>query len=105
MTRTRKELMQIMIENTHALWNTDFLDEVNQAFGTKIEPREYVEDGDRNPKGLTLNERAKSANGIACFELVPLLCASLNVKYPSMFGRGFQVRACIDALKAAGFDT
>lgn len=98
---TQAELLQDMVENTHTLWAKSFVDRVNEAFGTNIQCRRYYAGG--GPKGLTMNDGADHAVGLACFDLAPMLCTALSVEYESKMGRGFQVRACVDALKAAGY--
>lgn len=52
----------------------------------------------RDPKGLTLNDGADSAVGIAAETLACQICDGLGVKYRQCLGRGFQLRACCDAL-------
>lgn len=99
--RTQKELLHALVCNTHVLWRPEFVDDINIAFGTKLEAQKYEVGG--GPKGLTLNNGASAAIGIASFDLAPMLCGALNVKYAGMLGRGFQVRACVDALHAAGY--
>ena len=99
---TQKELMHDMLYNTHVLWNGEFLKKINSAFNVDIQPATYKANP-RELKGLTLNNGAKSTQGMACFDLAEILCRRLNVEYESKMGRGFQVRSCIDALRAAGY--
>lgn len=99
--RTQSELMHEMVCETHTLFSPDFVDEINAAFKTSIKPRAY-RPNPRDPKGLTTHS-GKPEVGLACFELAPMLCAALGIKYESKLGRGFQVRACVEALKAAGY--
>lgn len=99
--RTQKELLHELMCNTHVLWRPEFVDEINTAFGTKLEAQRYKASND--PKGLTLNNGASAAIGIASFDLAHMLCGALNVKYAGMLGRGFQVRVCVEALQAAGY--
>jgi hypothetical protein len=54
-------------------------------------------------KGLTLNNGAKSAKGMAAFDLAMMLCGELDVRYESKLGRGFQVQVCVEALRKAGY--
>lgn len=99
--RTKAELLTAIIGDTHALWAPSFVDEVNAAFGTDLQCHSY--DAGGGPKGLTTNDGADSAVGLACFHLAPMLCDALGVEYESMMGRGFQVRACVNALRAKGY--
>lgn len=98
---TQAEIMEAVGSDTHALWNAGFVDKVNVAFGTNIQAQEYEAGG--GFKGLTLHDGSSRAKGIASFDLMPMLCQALNVEYEGKLGRGFQVRACIEALKAAGY--
>ena len=101
---TQAKLLKELECNTHILWGPEFVDEVNDAFNTKVECRAYIADGYANPKGLTLNDPdAHQAVGLSSWELAMGLCSSLGVKYAPMTGRGFQVRACAQALREAGY--
>jgi hypothetical protein len=101
---SRADLLSKMECNTHSLFNVEFLNDLNAAFGTELKPFTYEADGHKNPKGLTLNNGASAAIGIACFDLAAMLCTALGVEYEHMLGRGFQVRACCDAIRKAGKD-
>ena len=98
--RTQAELLHEMACNTHTLWSESFVAEVNAAFGTGLQARTYEPDG--GPKGLTTNS-GHAERGLACFTLAPLLCSALGVRYADKLGRGFQVRACVEALREAGY--
>jgi len=100
---TQAEVLQEMLENTHSLFNQDFVGEVNAAFNTDIKCHRYKADGDVNPKGLTLDNGATSAIGLACFDLAEELCDTLKLEYTQTMGRGFQVMVCVEALKNAGY--
>lgn len=99
---TQAEVLHELNCNTHTLFAKEFVDKVNEAFGTKIKCWEYRANP-HDPKGLTLDNGAKMAVGMAAFDLAKMLCRELNVKYESKMGRGFQVRACTEALKNAGY--
>lgn len=100
--RTKAELLQILVEDTHALWAKSFVDEINEAFGVHLDCTNYNAGG--GPKGLTTNDGSPSAIGLACFHLAPMLCDALEVEYETMMGRGFRVRTCVNALRKAGKD-
>lgn len=102
---TQKEILQELLENTHTLWAPSFVEKVNDAFGTSIKCHSYIADGHRNPKGLSLHDKGDVAIGLACFDLAPILCSALGVKYEYKLGRGFQVQACVEALRNAGHGT
>ena len=99
--RTKSEILDILANDTHALWAKSFVDEVNAVFGTNLECINYSAGG--GPKGLTLNDGGDSAIGLSSFHLAPALCSALGVEYESFLGRGFQVRACVAALREAGY--
>lgn len=98
MAITKQEAIQRMLENTHSLFTVEGGNEIAEAFGIKFDAPTYKADGDKNPKGLTLNNGDKEAKGFACFDLAPMICHRLNIFYPEKMGRGFQVRACCEAL-------
>jgi hypothetical protein len=100
--RTKSELLDMLVEHSHAFLKPEFVEEVNKAFGTHLKPYTHKADGDKNPKGLTLDGGAKSASGLAGFEIAPMLCHELDVKYEAKMGRGTQARVCVEALRAAG---
>lgn len=65
-----------------------------------LTPKTYVAQANpREPKGLTLNDGRKQAEGIAAEVLARQICDHAGVKYPSMMGRGFQLRACLTVLR------
>lgn len=101
---TRSEILQTLCKDTHAFWTPEFVTKINDAFGTKLECYTAKATGHKDPKGLTLNNGASSATGLASFEIAPMLCRHFNVKYESKLGRGSQVRACVQALREMGFD-
>lgn len=65
-------------------------------------PRTYIAKADPpgTPKGLTLADGATSARGIGAHELAMQVCDHFGVKYEGKMGRGFQLRACCNALEA-----
>jgi len=52
-----------------------------------------------DPKGLTLDNDAESADGIGAHELAGQICRHVGISYEEKFGRGSQLRACCDALE------
>lgn len=97
LTQDQESVLYRMECNTHTLWAPSFVEQVNAEFGTDIKPFKYK--ADKHPKGLTLDGGAKQALGMACFDLAPILCSRLGVKYESKMGRGFQVRSCCEAIR------
>jgi hypothetical protein len=82
----------------HAFLTVEGALNFSRPFG--FEARTYVERANPNdPKGLTLDNGAASARGIAAHHLAMQICDQVGVEYPEMFGRGSQLRACCDALE------
>jgi hypothetical protein len=102
MPRSKAEILQLLVEDTHALWAPKFIAEVNEAFGTSIQCMNYAVDGDRNPRGLSLYDGVSESFGLASFHIAPELCHAFDVPYESRMGRGSQVRECVAALIRAG---
>src|SRR6185369_17300719 len=75
-------------------------DNANAAFETSIKAREYRANP-RDPKGLTLDNGADKAMGISAYDLAEELCSAFGVRDMEKFGRGSQVRACVDAMREA----
>ena len=100
---TRNDFLKMLTEHTHSLFTSEIVTQANDLFGTRIKARTYRANP-HDPKGLTLdNGKAVSDPGISALDLSRELCDALRVKYPHKMGRGFQVRACVDALREAGF--
>lgn len=98
----QEEILHDLVCNTHILYTPDILTRVNYAFAVNIQPRTY-HDSRQHPKGLTLDGDKKSVKGISAYDLALILCGKLNVRYEDKMGRGFQVRACVEALRGAGY--
>lgn len=82
----------------HAFLTVEGAEKLSAPFGFKA--RTYVEHANPNdPKGLTLNNGAKSARGIAAHHLAEQICDHVGVEYPEKLGRGSQLHACCDALE------
>jgi hypothetical protein len=70
---------------------------ISRAFG--FDCRCYTEQCDyKAPKGLQFADGRKEAYGIAAEVLAKQVCHHLNIEYPHMMGRGFQLRVCCDAI-------
>lgn len=98
----QNDVLNHLVENTHILFTGDFLKEINEAFGLRIRPSLYHAEPNE-PKGLVLDNGHHEAIGISAYDAAICLCQHLRVQYERKMGRGFQVRACVDALRAAGF--
>lgn len=96
---TKSEILDLLESETHTLFTSELLDKVNAAFGTTLLPKNYVADG--SPKGLQ-KPKGTAYQGISAYDCSLMLCDALGVKYASMIGRGFQVRACVAAIRASG---
>ena len=100
--RGRKALLKAvadMRKYDHVFLSPDGAAHFEHAFGVKL--RTYVVKANpRDPKGLTLNDGATQAEGIAAEEMACQVCDHFEVAYDDKMGRGFQLRACCDALDA-----
>jgi hypothetical protein len=52
-----------------------------------------------DPKGLTLYDGVKQAEGISAHELAKQICNHVGVDCAQKIGRGFQLQTCCDALE------
>lgn len=94
----RKECVDKLRQYDHAFLTVEGAMSFSRPFG--FEARTYVERADpSDPKGLTLNNGAASAEGIAAHHLAEQICQHVGVDYPEKLGRGSQLRACCDALE------
>jgi len=85
-------------EYDHAFLTVEGAEYFSKPFG--FAARTYVERATPNePKGLTLNNGAKEARGIAAHHLAEQICDHVGVEYPEKLGRGTQLRVCCDALE------
>ncbi len=65
--------------------------------------RGYMSSGPQDFKGLTLNDGAESAEGVAAHKLALQIASHLGVNVPDMFGIGSQLRiACAKILEHLG---
>lgn len=82
----------------HAFLTVEGADYFSNPFGFKA--RTYVARANpTEPKGLTLDNGADSAEGIAADNLAMQICDHVGVEYHRGLGRGSQLRACCDALQ------
>jgi hypothetical protein len=82
----------------HAFLSPEGADHFSKPFGFKAET--WIHQASPNePKGLTLSDGAKQAEGIDASYLAQQICRHVGVEYASKFGRGSQLRACCDALE------
>lgn len=88
-----KAIMKLY-EYDHAFLNGEGAMHFTKPFG--IIPRLHTEEADpRNPKGLTLHNGARRAEGVAAHHLALQIAQHLGVDVPDMFGIGSQLRvAC-----------
>lgn len=92
-----KAAVQNLREYDHCFISPEGAKKLSAPFGHQ--PICYVEKATPNePKGLTLDDGASEAEGIAAEHLAADICRHLKVKFEYKFGRGSQLRACCDAL-------
>lgn len=81
----------------HIFFTPEGMDHFTEPFGFKGETNiHYANPND--PKGLTLADGAEFAEGAAAENIAAQICRHLGVPYENKIGRGFQLRACCDAL-------
>lgn len=94
------ERMRELSRNTHILFNEQGAKYYTEPFG--IEPKLFKYEADAgpdNPKGLTLNDGAKSAMGIASWDLAYQIYRHFKLEdVRGYLGRGSQQRAYCDAV-------
>jgi hypothetical protein len=85
----------------HLFISPKFMAECNEAFGTTVQPHVHrANHGPGNPKGLMLNDGAKSAEGMCAAQFAELCSDELNTGFESwQSGRGFRLRSACDALE------
>jgi hypothetical protein len=84
----------------HCFMTKEGVEDFATRFGLAGKIKPYVVKANPNdPKGLTLDNGATSAIGMDAAILASVICDHLGVKYMSKMGRGFQLRACCDALE------
>ena len=85
-------------EYDHIFLSPEGVERFARAFNVKLTPyRAYA--NQKEPKGLTLNDGAKSAMGMDAHYMAQAICRQLGVKYVEKHGRGSALRACCDALE------
>jgi hypothetical protein len=82
--------------DTHVFWPPEEAQKFMEPFGFKVHT--HVEHASKHPKGLTLNNGAKSAEGAASWDISGQLVQELNLTSEGKLGRGSQVRADVDAV-------
>jgi hypothetical protein len=93
----RSDAVIELLSYDHCFITPDEALAISRAFG--FDCRCYVEQCDyKSPKGLQFADGRKEAYGIAAEVLARQICDHLNISYPLMMGRGFQLRACCNAI-------
>jgi hypothetical protein len=84
----------------HAFLTAEGVAKFAKAFGLEGKIKPYREKANpSDPKGLMFHNGASEGVGMDAQILAMSICEHLGVKYPEMFGRGSQLRACCDALE------
>jgi hypothetical protein len=93
----REDAVIELLSYDHCFIDPTEAEKISEAFGFKC--RCYTARCDYiHPKGLTFVDGRKESFGIAAEVLAQQVCQYLNLSYPSKMGRGFQLRACCDAI-------
>jgi hypothetical protein len=92
------EKLRELAGNTHTLFNEKGVKEYADAFpGFTPRLMKYKAEPN-NPKGLTLNNGAKEAIGLASWDLAYQICSHYDCKAESALGRGTQQRLYCNAV-------
>lgn len=83
----------------HAFLNAEGVAHFAEGFGVTLNPsRHYA--SPRQPKGLTLDNGAKSAIGMDAADMAEEIARQVTGFQPWQSGRGFRLRSAIAALEA-----
>lgn len=100
MNKKLLDIVKELHEYDHSFLTEKGALEFSEPFGFKVRCYDAVADGDRNPKGLTLNDGAKSAVGICASDLAEQICEHLKLPVNhNLMGRGFRLRSALDTIK------
>lgn len=93
------KVIRELYEYDHAFLTPEGAAHFTEPFG--FSPRTYVERANPDDfKGLTLNDGATEARGVAAHQLALQIASHLGVSVPDMFGVGSQLRiACSKVLE------
>jgi len=93
------KLVEALRDYDHAFLTTEGAMHFSKPFG--FTARTAVHHANpTQPKGLTLDNGADSAEGIDAADLAQQICRHVGVVYTRTYGRGSQLRSCCDALEA-----
>lgn len=99
-TKDQAYALNKLESNTHVLWDEIASLSITQPFGFNCRMQTYKNDASpSNPKGLTIDNGAKSAIGASSWNISGQIVHHVGAKSVSCLGRGFQVRADCDAVR------
>lgn len=97
-TKEQEAALHELETNTHLFWKSEAAKDLTRPFGFECRVIEYKANP-RDPKGLTLDNGARSAVGAASWDISSQICSHLKVRSEGKLGRGFQVRSDCDAAR------
>jgi hypothetical protein len=98
LTKEQAAALDKLMENTHIFWNPKGVQMLTEPFGFKGGVfTEYA--NPKDPKGLTLDFGAKSAEGADSVSVSRQILDHYNLTAEGKFGRGSQVRVNVDAIR------
>lgn len=88
-----------LYEYDHAFLTAEGALHFTKPFG--ITPKLHIEEANpQNPKGLTLHNGARRAEGVAAHKLAMQIADNMGIQYKEMFGIGSQLRVtCVAILE------
>lgn len=85
--------------DTHSFWSEEVANTFTRPFGFDCYVFKHKADGNKNPKGLTLNNGAKEATGVSSVGVSDQIARHVGATPEAKMGRGFQVRANCAAIR------
>jgi len=96
LTPEQNEILNAVEKSTHAVFDLDFIDRVNAAFGTNLRGERHSELEHGGFKGY----EGPDCYGLAGFRIAPAIASHLGVQYLEKLGRGSDARSAIEAIRA-----
>jgi hypothetical protein len=98
--KTKEDVLHILACNTHGFWKPEFAKKLTALFG--FECRTHVEHVDpHDQKGIQFDApEVKAAEGAASWDISGQIVRHLGIRSEGKLGRGSQVQADCDAIRA-----
>jgi hypothetical protein len=98
LTKEQAAALDKLEQGTHVFWNPKGVQMLTEPFGFKGKVfTEYA--NPKDPKGLTFDNGAKSAEGADSISVSNQILDHYNLTAEHKLGRGFQVRVNVEAIR------